>query len=133
MARNKRTREQKAIAKGKPYGLGSERLALAYRKTSSSIYRNGSLPMDIKRQLDDEAPHYRFVGVRTDQHWSIADIPAVWPEIEKLHTAKSELETAREAGGETKLKRGNIKHRRRVVEFIAGYIDHLAMRPVKQS
>lgn len=103
------------------------------RKLSSRIYENGAIPHDIKCQLQDSSTHYRFVGVRTDKHWSIADIPAVWPQIEKLHAAHSELETARDAGNETKMKRGNIKHHRRVVEVIAEFIDHLAMRPVKQT
>jgi hypothetical protein len=130
MARQKRTREQKAIAKGKPYGIASERRQLNCRSTSSRIYENGKLSMEIKRQLQDEPPHYRFVGVKTEKHWSIADIPAVWPEIECLHTAKSELEVAQLAGVETKMKRGHVKHKRRVLEAIASWIDGQAMKSV---
>lgn len=130
MPARRRSREKVAIAKGKPYSFAEERQALAYRKTSSSIYRNGTLSNDIKQELRAEPQHYRFEGVVTDHHWSIADIPTVWPEIERLRESKAALDDARKDGSDTKFKRGLIKHHRRVVEARADYIEFMAVKPI---
>jgi hypothetical protein len=39
-----------------------------------------------------EIIYYRFEGVRTRQAWCISDIPAVWPDIDRLRESMVELE-----------------------------------------
>ena len=126
--RDKRTREQKARAKGRAYGVGSELRKLTHRRTSSSIYENGKLAQEIKREISQPVPHYRFEGVQTENHWSIADIPAVWPDIEHLHKEKAALEDAEADAGRNRLLRGRVKRQRRAIENLATKIDATAMR-----